>query len=192
MRVDANDVLGVETPSELVESIRTLEAGQATSLEHPRAPMDKTRSSSFGQVYDAPGKPALQTELALVLDNPDHPNHALFQQALQGVHALDPQHGRASDVHSDQLAGALVVRARQAGTTGVDHVLDNQDGSCIVAIQGALDNPAQRRVDVVTLSAMYQPLARSPDQMAASVQDTRMPIEPSPMLQPDLQGPRFA
>lgn len=133
--VDADDVLGVETPRELVESIRTLKAEQATSLEHPRAPMDNARSSSFGQVYDAPGKPALQTGLALLLDDPAHPDHAWYQQALQGVHALDSQHGRVPDVHSDQLAGALAVHARQAGMTGVDHVLNNQDGSRVVAIR---------------------------------------------------------
>ncbi len=190
--VDADEFLGVETPRELVESIRALEAKQATSLEHPLAPLGKTRSSSLGQLYDTPGGLAPQTELALLLDDPAHPDHALFQHALQGVHALDAQHGRVPDVHSHQLAGALAAHARQAGMTGVDHVLGNQDGSRMVAIQGALDDPAQRRVDIATLPAMEQTLARSTEQMAVAVQDTPKLAKPSPTLQPDMHRPQLA
>lgn len=190
--VDADDFLGVETPRELVESIRALEAEQATSLQHPLPPMDKTRSSAFGLRMDALDHLAPQAELALLLDNPAHPDHALYQQALQGVHALDARHGRAPDVQSDQLAGTLAVHARQAGMTGIDHVLNNQDGSRVVAIQGALDDPAQRRVDVATLPAMEQTLARSTEQLAEAMHGARTPAEPAPALQADLHGPRLA
>ncbi|HLM52574.1 MAG TPA: XVIPCD domain-containing protein [Pseudoxanthomonas sp.] len=41
--------------------------------------------------------------------------HALYQQALAGVHELDAKQGRASDAVSEQLAASLAVLARQQG-----------------------------------------------------------------------------
>lgn len=190
--VDADDVLGVETPRELVQSLRALEARQATSLQHPLAPLDKSQSSSFGRTDDTSVRSGAQPRAALLLDDTAHPDHALYQQALQGVHALDARHGRVPDLHSDQLAGALAVRARQTGMTQVEHVLMNQDGSRVVAIQGALDDPAQRRIDVATLPAMDQTLEQSTQQMAAASPDARMASEPALLQQPDLHGPRLA
>lgn len=90
------------------------------------------------------------------LDDPDHPDHAMFQQARDQVHVIDRQLGRTPDLQSDQIASALVVQARSDGLQRIDQVALSEDGSRMWAVQtppGQRDHLADLRTSVPTASA---------------------------------------
>jgi hypothetical protein len=95
---------------------------------------------------------ATQRVLAATQANPfedkSHPQHALYTQALRGVHAEEDHrrvpHGR----HSENLAGALTAAAANAGLARIDRVELNVDGSRARAVQvhPLRDEPGLNRV----------------------------------------------
>lgn len=95
------------------------------------------------------------------LNEPGHPDHALYRQALDGVHKLDAQHGRTPDIRSEQLAAAVTVSARQAGLDRIDLVALGTDGKHIFAAQGPLDSPFKRVAGVPSVEAMETPVSQS-------------------------------
>ncbi|SFR90196.1 putative chitinase [Dyella sp. OK004] len=111
------------------------------------------------------------------LNDSRHPDHELYKQALDGVHKLDTQHGRAPDTRSEQLAAALVVAAREHGLSRIDHVVPGQDASHIYAAQGALNSPFKQVAGVPTTQALDTPIAQSSQmwEQAAKQQQTTQP-----------------
>lgn len=69
------------------------------------------------------------------LDDPGHPDHALFQQACSHVHRLDEKLGRSPDQLSENIASALTVSARSSGLSRIDLILLSDDGSRLWAVQ---------------------------------------------------------
>jgi len=126
------------------------------------------------------------------LDQPGHPDHALFRQARDAVHALDASRQRASDQQSDNLSGALVVASRKAGLERIDRVMLSEDGSRAYAVQGDLNSPFKRVAEVPTQQAVNTPVERSSAQLeqAAAQQQAARPGQqqgPAPG-QPQHQG----
>jgi hypothetical protein len=72
------------------------------------------------------------------LNDPKHPDYAMYQQARAGVGKIDAEHGRTPTIHSDNLAASLVVSARAGGLNQIDHVLVGSDGSRIFAMEGQI------------------------------------------------------
>lgn len=107
----------------------------------------------------------------LRMDDAAHPGHALFKDAQRGVHAQDARIGRTPDILSDQLAGSLATRMHSAGGTRIDAVVMSQDATNTFAVQGRLEDPAQLRVTVETVTAYNTPLEQSTAQLEA--QDTQ-------------------
>lgn len=95
------------------------------------------------------------------LDKPDHPDHAMFQQARDAVHALDASRQRMPDGQSDNLSAATVVAARQAGLERIDHVVLSEDGGRAYAVQGDLGSPFKRVAEVRTQDAVNTSIERS-------------------------------
>lgn len=127
-----------------------------------------------------------------VLNEPSHPDHALFQQARQAVHRLDASHQRAPDERSDQMAGALTVAARQNGLERIDHVVLSDDAGRAYAVQGELQSSFKRVAQVSTAEAMTTPLAQSSDQWAQqqAVAGPSQPTQGTPSVQPGMSpGP---
>ncbi len=93
------------------------------------------------------------------LNDPKNPDHAMYQQALDGVHKLDAAIGRTPDQHSVNLAAALVVQAKAEGLTRIDKVEMSPDGSKTFAAQNT--SPLKAVADVPTLQAMNTPLQQS-------------------------------
>ena len=87
------------------------------------------------------------------LDQPAHPDHELYRQALGAVRQLDAQHQRDSGEHSENLAAALTVAARREGLTRIDHVILSEDKAHTYAVQGEIDSPLKRIADVPTAEA---------------------------------------
>lgn len=95
------------------------------------------------------------------MDDAAYPDHAMYRQALGAVHRLDAEHQRASDQHSANLAGALVVAARREGMSRIDHVALSDDGSRSFAVQGDLNSPLKRIAEVPTAEAVSTSLGKS-------------------------------
>lgn len=114
-----------------------------------------------------PGEPARrEVELQRApeparIDQPGHPAHSLFKDAQRGVHALDAQVGRTSDIGSDQLAAALAAKMHAAGATRIDAVVMSQNAANTFAVQGRMDDPAHVRAVVPTMIAMATPIEQS-------------------------------
>lgn len=113
-----------------------------------------------------------QPSKAPQLNDAAHPDHAMYRQALAGVHALDIQHGRTPDVRSEQLAAALTVSARQAGLHRIDSVALDADAKHVFAAQGPLDSPLKRVASVPTMAALETPVSHSSQQWEQVTQQT--------------------
>jgi putative chitinase len=96
-----------------------------------------------------------------LLDQPSHPDHKLFQQAREAVHAMDAQHHRKPDERSENLAAALTVAARANGMQRIDHVALNNDASKVYAVEGDLQSPHKRVAEVDTEKAIATPVPHS-------------------------------
>jgi putative chitinase len=100
-------------------------------------------------------------EPPFALNQPSHPDHALFQQARQAVHAMDAQHGRQPDERSENLAASLTVAARENGMQRIDHVALSQDANKVYAVEGDLQSPHKRIAEVDTQKAVATPVEHS-------------------------------
>jgi hypothetical protein len=90
-----------------------------------------------------------------------HPDHAMFQQALRGVHAIDASTGRSPDQMSENLAGALTVEARRSGMSRIDHVVLSDDFSRAYAVQGEANSPFKKFAEVPTEVGVATSIDRS-------------------------------
>jgi hypothetical protein len=95
------------------------------------------------------------------LNNAAHPDHAMFQQALRGVHAIDASTGRSPDQMSENLAGSLTVEARRNGMSRIDHVVMNDDFSRAYAVQGEANSPFKKFAEVPTEVGVATSIDRS-------------------------------
>ncbi|WP_448100790.1 XVIPCD domain-containing protein [Luteibacter jiangsuensis] len=148
----ANDV------SEAGHAFGSKAAGAWNTLTHP------------GSWFDG-DKPAPR------LDDKAHPDHALFQQARDGVRELDKQHGRPSDERSDRLAAALTVAARQNDLRSIDHVTLNGDATRAYAMQGEAQSAFKRVAEVDTMQAMATPVEQSSQAWQQATQHSQLQAE---------------
>jgi hypothetical protein len=91
------------------------------------------------------------------LDDANHPDHALYQQARGHVISLDHSLGRTPDLHTDQLASAVAVQARADGLQRIDQVALSTDGQRLWGVQsppGRTDHLFDLRTSVPTAEAM--------------------------------------
>lgn len=112
------------------------------------------------QAYDA-ARGTTPGEARPQLNEAAHPDHAMYRQALEGVHRLDAQHGRPSGNHSENLAAALTVAAKRDGLREIHHVILNEDASHAYAVQGELHSPLKQLASVPTAQAAKTPVAAS-------------------------------
>lgn len=117
---------------------------------------------------------ALQARAAAPTDptQAGHPRHALYQQCIEGVHALDARLGRAPDAHSACMAASLTTLAASSGLERVDHVLlsvqggDTAPGQRVFVVQGDPGDPAHQRAHMPTEQATATPPEQSFQQLA--------------------------
>lgn len=93
------------------------------------------------------------------LDDPKNPNHAMYEQALAGVHKLDAAIGRTPDQHSTQLAAAITAEAVNKGLTRIDAVAMSADGTKTYAADNS--SAIQKVADVPTLQSLNTPIQQS-------------------------------
>lgn len=112
---------------------------------------------TFDHTFDGPHQYQHVPVAPARLDDPGHPDHALYQQAHGHVVALDQSLGRTPDVHTSQLASAAAVQARADGLQRIDQVALSTDGQRLWAVQtppGRTDHLFDLRTSVPTSEAM--------------------------------------
>lgn len=119
------------------------------------------------------------------LTDADHPGHALYEQALRGVHAIDAATGRRPDHMSENLAAALTVEARRHGLGRIDHVTMSEDFSRAYAVQGGLGSPFKQFAEVPTEIGIATSVDRSSAEWRSLEQPslTRQDVPGIPMSQ---------
>jgi hypothetical protein len=123
------------------------------------------------------------------LDEPAHPDHAMFKQAREAVHQIDREHGRTPDRTSDQISGAVVVSARRDGLERIDSAVLSDDKSRIYAVQGAQDSPLKRVTEVPTEQASRTSVAESSEAWQQVAQQAQQQARQSQLSQSAMQQP---
>lgn len=113
-------------------------ADDAATLAHPRASLDPR--------------------------DPDHPDHALYDRIRAGIRAIGERNGHPYDDASERVSRCLLAECRPA-LQRVDHVIMGTSGK-VFAIEGRLDDPAQRRAWVSFAEAALVPVDASDDRLA--------------------------
>jgi hypothetical protein len=122
------------------------------------------------------------------LSDPAHPDHAMFQQALHGVHGVDASTGRKPDQMSENLAGALTVEARRNGMNHIDHVVMNEDFSRAFAVQGEPNSPFKKFAEIPTEIGIATSVERSSlDWQQVAAQNTAQQVNVSQVIAPPSQ-----
>lgn len=118
-----------------------------------------------------------QHSAARDLTNKHHPDHALFEQALAGVCALDAQHGRhTTNQQRLNIAAVLAVEAKHVGLSRIDQVALGDDKSRIYIAQNPTSPMEQAKFGSVDAATAAQtPLAQSSAAVASMPQRNQMP-----------------
>ena len=107
------------------------------------------------------------TSLVVGINDPSHPDFKLFKGAQAGVHALDVAHNLTPDLQSDQLAGALVCKAKQGGLESIEHVVLSTDRTRVFAVDTEDTTSVHRKLAQVDIAeGRQQPLSVSTEQVA--------------------------
>jgi len=122
-----------------------------------------------------PSNATMQARITGAADptEPEHPRHALYQQCIEGVHALDARLGRAPDQHSARMVASLTTLAVSSGLERVDHVLlsvrgtETAAGERVFVVQGDPGDPAHQRAHMPTEQATSTSTKQSFQQLAA-------------------------
>jgi hypothetical protein len=100
-----------------------------------------------------------------------HPAHGIYEQAYSCVAKIDEERGRVPGPHTQAFAGGLTSAATMAGFSRIDHVALSDDAARGYAIQGDLNSPFKRYVEVDVMQAIQTPLAQSSQEAATHVQN---------------------
>lgn len=109
----------------------------------------------------------------LLPTQPEHPDHALYQQVRAGVATLDARHGRTFDEASERMTASLLVLAKDNDLDRVDHVLlsnataDKPAGHTLFVVQGEPSDPAHQRAAIPTELAAQTSVEESMQQFDA-------------------------
>lgn len=124
------------------------------------------------------------------LNEPTHPDHALYSTILGKVHAEDGRRGRVPDACSDNLAGALTVACRKNGVERAEGLFFNEAGTRAFVVDAAAATSTRNWASVDVAQAVGQPLHRSEAMLAALQMDQPQAIvhrhnqvDPAPQLQ---------
>ncbi|MEN5355351.1 XVIPCD domain-containing protein [Stenotrophomonas sepilia] len=122
-------------------------------------------------------------------------DRSLYMQIRAGVERLDAESGKQWDESSQRMSASLLVLAKEQGFSRVDHVVLNNPteslarGEKVFIVEGAMDDPAQRRGTMSTMDALRVPEAESLHRAEALAAN----LEQQPAQQVHAQdGPSFS
>ena len=136
-----------------------------------------------------PGAKAQTTQL----NDPVHPNHAMFASALKGLHEEDEKRGREPHPLSVQMAGSLVCTARQRELSCIGFFELNKDGSKAYMTDTKDPSAEWARTAVGDVArASQQPMPDSSERVAEINQSLALTAQrnaPQPTLDPSQNDP---
>ena len=156
-RLDYKDAHGHALKADGDFGLHTLPAVEAFQRDH-----HLTVDGKVGHDTHAVLQAALHTRVSTHLDDRLNPDHAMYQQALAGVHRAEVQRDIVPGLHSQRLAAALVVAAKSEGLTRIDGVTLNEHGDrAFVEQKGSILGISDKTAFVDTDKAVHTTLAHS-------------------------------
>lgn len=102
-----------------------------------------------------------QAEPSPLLSQPEHSGNGLYQQALAGLEKINTERSIPSDQRTCNAAGTLAASACESRFKQIDHVVLNDNGSKLIAVQGQPGAALSKVIGVDTVVALNTPLAQS-------------------------------
>lgn len=134
----------------------------------PTPPSDDRRSALPGEAPNLARDPRM--------DDPRHPQHALYASALEGIQAYERGRGIDSGDFARNLAGGLTVSAAESGLSRISHVVFNAEGTRAFAVDTPNLDAEWRRVAFTDVAAAgQQSLAASTERLCES--QMQMPLQ---------------
>lgn len=110
--------------------------------------------------------------------NPAHPQHRLFNEALNGLKSTDRgKLGFRSEDEYRRAAGSLAVKAQQGGLHRIDHVVVGVNGT-LFAVEGPLESASHRVVGIDKWQAAAQSVEASSQQLQPATDAQAQTIQP--------------
>ncbi|MEO6172714.1 MAG: peptidoglycan-binding domain-containing protein [Arenimonas sp.] len=117
-----------------------------------------------------------KAEQSPLISNSNHPDHALYQQALSGVEKL-PSNSFHNHQERQNAAATMVFEAKVSGVKQIDHVMLSKNGEGLFAVQGAINDPAHHRIHIDKHQAAAQPEEKSSVQQLQETQQAQPPVQ---------------
>jgi peptidoglycan hydrolase-like protein with peptidoglycan-binding domain len=169
----------------------TKEAVEAFQTAHGLKPDGVAGPATMAAISEAKGHVQATTQTVPTLLDARHPANGMYEQAHACVAHIDQEHGRTPGPHTQNFAGFLTSAATAAGFNRIDHVALSDDASRGYAIQGGLNSPFKKLVEVDVMQAVRTPLAQSSQEAAVNVQNNaQQQVAPDPIRQ--APGPSMA
>jgi hypothetical protein len=89
------------------------------------------------------------------------PATGFYKQALAGLEKINAERGIPSDQRTCNAAGTLAASACESRFRQIDHVVLNDNGSKLIAVQGQPGAALSKVIGVDTVVALNTPLAQS-------------------------------
>lgn len=117
----------------------------------------------------------------VAMTKPEHPDHSLFKQSLDGLRQLDPKKlGFRSEQEYQNAAASLTFEAKVSGFQRIDHVVLSTNSANLFAVQGRMEDPAHHRVYADKAQAAMQPVEQSTLQLLHDIWRQPSPAEETP------------
>jgi len=149
----------------------TKEAVEAFQTAHGLKPDGVAGPATMAAIGEAKSRLQATTQSVPTLLDARHPANGIYEQAHTCVARIDQEQGRAPGPHTQNFAGSLTSAATAAGFNRIDHVALSDDANRGYAIQGELNSPFKKFVEVDVMQAVQTPLAQSSHEAAANVQN---------------------
>jgi murein DD-endopeptidase MepM/ murein hydrolase activator NlpD len=104
------------------------------------------------------------------LSNPNHPDNALYQQAMKGLELM-PAGTFKNAQERENAAATIAFEAKVSGLSQIDHVKSAGNNAGFFAVQGGLEDPSNRRVYVDREQAVQQTVQQSTQLMQQNTQN---------------------
>jgi hypothetical protein len=122
-----------------------------------------------------------------LLSEATHPAHPLYMQVLHGIQKL-PHDTHRSAEEQRNLAVALTISAHVGGLKQIDHVVLGTNGVNLFAVQGAMEDPAHRRVHVDRVHAAAQTVEHGTLALQQGfLMQQQQPAHTHPLMQPVME-----
>lgn len=150
---------------------QTKEAVEAFQTAHGLKPDGVAGPATMAAIGEAKSHLQASAQAVPTLLDARHPANGMYEQAHTCVARIDQEQGRAPGPHTQNFAGSLTSAATAAGFNRIDHVALSDDANRGYAIQGELNSPFKKSVEVDVMQAVQTPLAQSSQEAAVNVQN---------------------